>query len=263
MARRSERVGRAGAARPHRLPSLAPVATSPASATAQLGNRLTVDPRTLTPLVLVRIQVPQPATPASLRLQGVRSSPRGLHSGPARLVHMPGSRGMVWAASRTLPGGEPSTTGDRGFAFAPRVLMTPPTGRWPAAFWCRRVLKRFANGRRDGSARRCPRSRRPRPNSASVERATHVRDGRSQRPPIPSGLNLLRAILGRPELRKTLASRWIRFPEADHGASGWVGLPSYAPGAGTVTGIPVLGSAGGSCGTVTRVVASFRAASAH
>ena len=25
-----------------------------------LGNRLTVDPRTLTPLVLVRIQVPQP-----------------------------------------------------------------------------------------------------------------------------------------------------------------------------------------------------------
>ena len=26
-----------------------------------LGNRLTVDPRTLTPLVLVRIQVPQPA----------------------------------------------------------------------------------------------------------------------------------------------------------------------------------------------------------
>ncbi len=28
--------------------------------TAALGNRLTVDPRTLTPLVLVRIQVPQP-----------------------------------------------------------------------------------------------------------------------------------------------------------------------------------------------------------
>lgn len=28
---------------------------------AFLGNRLTVDPRTLTPLVLVRIQVPQPA----------------------------------------------------------------------------------------------------------------------------------------------------------------------------------------------------------
>src|SRR5262249_44412879 len=27
-----------------------------------LGNRLTVDPRTLTPLVLVRIQVPQPCT---------------------------------------------------------------------------------------------------------------------------------------------------------------------------------------------------------
>ena len=27
---------------------------------AVLGNRLTVDPRTLTPLVLVRIQVPQP-----------------------------------------------------------------------------------------------------------------------------------------------------------------------------------------------------------
>ena len=27
---------------------------------AALGNRLTVDPRTLTPLVLVRIQVPQP-----------------------------------------------------------------------------------------------------------------------------------------------------------------------------------------------------------
>ncbi|CAH2399410.1 hypothetical protein MES4922_210251 [Mesorhizobium ventifaucium] len=27
-----------------------------------LGNRLTVDPRTLTPLVLVRIQVPQPRT---------------------------------------------------------------------------------------------------------------------------------------------------------------------------------------------------------
>ena len=27
---------------------------------ALLGNRLTVDPRTLTPLVLVRIQVPQP-----------------------------------------------------------------------------------------------------------------------------------------------------------------------------------------------------------
>ena len=26
-----------------------------------LGNRLTVDPRTLTPLVLVRIQVPQPS----------------------------------------------------------------------------------------------------------------------------------------------------------------------------------------------------------
>ena len=30
------------------------------SATFRLGNRLTVDPRTLTPLVLVRIQVPQP-----------------------------------------------------------------------------------------------------------------------------------------------------------------------------------------------------------
>ena len=29
---------------------------------ALLGNRLTVDPRTLTPLVLVRIQVPQPST---------------------------------------------------------------------------------------------------------------------------------------------------------------------------------------------------------
>ena len=29
-----------------------------------LGNRLTVDPRTLTPLVLVRIQVPQPTIPA-------------------------------------------------------------------------------------------------------------------------------------------------------------------------------------------------------
>ena len=28
-----------------------------------LGNRLTVDPRTLTPLVLVRIQVPQPILP--------------------------------------------------------------------------------------------------------------------------------------------------------------------------------------------------------
>lgn len=28
--------------------------------TAAVGNRLTVDPRTLTPLVLVRIQVPQP-----------------------------------------------------------------------------------------------------------------------------------------------------------------------------------------------------------
>lgn len=31
------------------------------SAPVLLGNRLTVDPRTLTPLVLVRIQVPQPS----------------------------------------------------------------------------------------------------------------------------------------------------------------------------------------------------------
>ena len=37
---------------PHRPPAKA--------ATATVGNRLTVDPRTLTPLVLVRIQVPQP-----------------------------------------------------------------------------------------------------------------------------------------------------------------------------------------------------------
>ena len=33
-----------------------------------MGNRLTVDPRTLTPLVLVRIQVPQPAQPLTIRL---------------------------------------------------------------------------------------------------------------------------------------------------------------------------------------------------
>ena len=38
---------------PHRHPAKA--------ATATVGNRLTVDPRTLTPLVLVRIQVPQPS----------------------------------------------------------------------------------------------------------------------------------------------------------------------------------------------------------
>src|SRR5690606_37129455 len=38
---------------------------TPSGAAPLLGNRLTVDPRTLTPLVLVRIQVPQPILPKS------------------------------------------------------------------------------------------------------------------------------------------------------------------------------------------------------
>ena len=40
-----------------------PRTSSAAECRASLGNRLTVDPRTLTPLVLVRIQVPQPILP--------------------------------------------------------------------------------------------------------------------------------------------------------------------------------------------------------
>ena len=40
--------------------------------TAALGNRLTVDPRTLTPLVLVRIQVPQPNSSFIRKLSSIR-----------------------------------------------------------------------------------------------------------------------------------------------------------------------------------------------
>ena len=60
LRRRIKRSHQRGAATRCRCRALQPPTLARPPTSALLGNRLTVDPRTLTPLVLVRIQVPQP-----------------------------------------------------------------------------------------------------------------------------------------------------------------------------------------------------------